>query len=189
MKINKLSQKKRISLVVAILISVSAGMAVAVVISNDRSVNNLGKTNKGTPIEINGTQDSLNNEEQTSPKPDDIDKRTNTDQPLPPAKDVATGKLTASVSTSNSIADEIVYIRGGIDNSVVFTGSCYAQLNGPNGQSIRKDTELLQNASTTDCRTIQIKVSDLSQGRWKYTLNYISENMEGSSSETSFDIN
>ena len=189
MKINNLSNKKRFSLVAAILVAVSAGLAIAVATYDQTSVNKLSDTSKDGVADDKKIQASLDDEKQISPKPNNINELTNTDQPLPPTSSSETGRLTVSMSTSSTIADGIVYIRGGIDNSVVFNGNCYALLIGPNGQLIRKDTELLQNASTTDCKTIQINISELSKGSWKYSLNYSSENEEGSSGESSFDIN
>ena len=76
-----------------------------------------------------------------------------------------------------------------INNSVEYNGTCYAQLIGPNSESVRKDTALLQNAATTDCKTIQINTSELVNGTWKITLNYSSTDTEGASSEISIKIN
>lgn len=112
---------------------------------------------------------------------------SNTDSPSVPTatKDTTKQKvqLTASTNTSNGI----VYLRGGV-NYPVQDGSCYALLTGPSSQSLRKDTTLLQNPASTDCKTISVSKSELSPGKWTYTLYYISDNYEGASDAISFSI-
>lgn len=113
---------------------------------------------------------------------------SNTDIPAPVTTDDSTGKQLVQMVVSVNIANEVVYIRGGINNAVVTSGSCFAQLSGPSGESIKQDTVLLQNASTTDCKTISISSSSLSKGVWTVILKYTSNQMEGQSSEASFTI-
>ena len=112
---------------------------------------------------------------------------TNTDKPTEVKQD-ATSKNKAMMSVSANISAGTVYIRGGIDNAVVTDGTCYAQLTGPSNETLRKDTSLLQNPSTTDCKTISISTTTLSKGTWRATLHYSSSTMEGVSSEATFEI-
>ena len=86
-----------------------------------------------------------------------------------------------------TISDGSVFIRGGI-NAIVNDGSCYAQLTSAEGESIRENTILLQNPSTTDCKTIAIQTSSLSSGSWSVKLYYSSNTTEGVSNEASFEI-
>lgn len=111
----------------------------------------------------------------------------NSDRPASPTANGPSGKKQVQMTTSSNVANDTVYIRGGV-NYPVSTGSCYALLRGSSGRTIRKDTSLLQNPATTDCKTISIPISDLSSGKWTYTLNYSSDNYEGMSSEASFSI-
>ena len=113
---------------------------------------------------------------------------TNTDPQAPTSTDTSTGKTVVSVVSSVNISNGVVYIRGGINNVVDSNGNCYALLKSSSGATIRKDTTLLPSASTSDCKTIQIKTSELTAGAWTYTLNYSSNAEEGVSSEGTFSI-
>lgn len=122
----------------------------------------------------------------------DIDKKSvnnNTDKPAPVKNDPESGKRVVQMTVSVDTAGATIYIRGGINNAVEQDGICFAQLTGPNGQTIRKETSLLPNAATTDCKTIQLSTSELSAGKWKITLNYASNTTKGQSSEHSLQIN
>lgn len=120
--------------------------------------------------------------------PEDKTSTPNTDTPIPTTSTGSSGKKSLQMVTSVDITGSDVYIRGGINNAVVQNGICFARLTGPNGESIRKDTTLLQNASTTDCKTITLKTSELSSGIWSVTLNYSSSESEGVSNAVSFAV-
>ncbi len=117
------------------------------------------------------------------------DKETTTNTDVPPApttsgeSDKKQVQMVASVDQSNGT----VYIRGGA-NYPVDGGSCYAQLKGPSGQSVRKDADVLSNPASTDCKTISIPVSELAPGKWTVTLNYTSDEYEGASIEIAFTV-
>ena len=121
-------------------------------------------------------------------KPENKQSSPNTDTPQPPTTSEQKDKAAVQMTASADISGDMVYIRGGINNAVVSDGSCYAQLNGSNGESIRKDTTLLQNPSTTDCKTISLNSSDLGKGVWSVKLYYSSNTMEGTSSVATFEI-
>jgi len=112
----------------------------------------------------------------------------NTDTPAPAKTDTTTGKKVAEMVSSADISGGTVYIRGGINNLVVYDGACSASLVGPNGELLSKNTTLLQNATTTDCKTISIDTADLAKGKWKFTLGYTSTSAEGKSNESTFTI-
>lgn len=185
MKINKQnssSRKKKI--VIAIL--VVALLASAAVAAYYATRSNPGSVDTVQQLPSESDKDQA---EQLSKSPEGKENTPNTDTPEPPKVDEQTGKATAQMSTSATVSGDMVYIRGGIDNAVVSDGNCYAQLSGPNGESIRKDTTLLQNPSTTDCKTIAIEASSLSKGSWVTKLYYSSNTMEGVSDEASFEVN
>lgn len=110
----------------------------------------------------------------------------NSDRPETPTNNESGKKQVQMVASADKSSDT-VFIRGGV-NYPVADGSCYAMLRGPSGQTIRKDTTTLQNASTTDCKTITISKVDLVSGKWSFKLYYTSDNYEGVSDETSFTI-
>jgi hypothetical protein len=113
----------------------------------------------------------------------------NADKPAAPTANTssASSKKQVLMTASTDMSGGTVYIRGGV-NYPVTGGSCYAQLSGPSGQSIRKDTAVLRNPASTDCKTISIPVNELASGKWTFTLNYTSDNYEGVSSEISFSV-
>jgi hypothetical protein len=118
--------------------------------------------------------------------PADKTEAVNTDTPATPSTNESTGKAIAEMVASADISNGIIYIRGGINNLSVSDGSCYAQLTGPNSESIKKTTTLLQNPSSTDCKTISINSNELSKGQWRFTLNYSSNNAEGKTDVVTF---
>lgn len=120
--------------------------------------------------------------------PENKNSSPNTDQPAHPTEDSNTHKNTVQVVASVDVTDA-VYIRGGANYPITEEGTCYALLSGPTGQSIRKDTVILQNPASTDCRTITIRLDELSSGNWSATLHYSSANYEGSSNAVAFTIN
>lgn len=119
--------------------------------------------------------------------PSSKDQPTSTDKPTEPAKGTETSKQQVQMTASTNTSGGIVYIRGGV-NYPVSDGSCYALLVGPSDRTIRKDTTILQNPASTDCKTISIPASELSPGKWTFTLYYESGDYEGKSNEVSFSI-
>ena len=185
MKIKNKKNKKKviiISIVVIILIAVSAS---AYYFINKNSENNSQNNNVNTAKKSKSDKQQAKDLEEN---PEYKETKTNTDTPAPVTTDESTGKKTVQMVASVNISNGILYIRGGINNSVEYSGTCYAQLTGPSGESLRKDTTLLQSAATTDCKTIQVDTSELTDGSWKLVLKYSSNDTEGESSEVSFEI-
>lgn len=125
--------------------------------------------------------------EHLSKSPDSKKEAPNADKPAPPISSDTSSKKQVQMSASTDTSNNTVYIRGGV-NYPVTGGSCYAELTGPSGQSVRKDTTVLQNPASTDCKTISIPTSELASGKWKFVLHYTSDNYEGASSEISFSV-
>ena len=180
------NSKKRIVLLSVAILAVIAGILVFVVLPQ-LAVKMNGSNNK---LEVTKKSESLNKEKSdtTPQKPTDKKQTSNTDQPTPPVQNEKTKKMQVQMVASHNISPDILYIRGGINNSVEYDGTCSVVLNGPNGQVIEKNTTLLQNSATTDCKTISISTSELSPGLWRYQLIYSSATTEGSSDEKSFSI-
>lgn len=189
MKINKSSNNKKIIMLVIISFLFIVGTLASVYLfSRDTPREDHQSSNKPSSSRNNqnkSTDSSKDTADQVSSSESDTEAKKvpqNTDQPAPAPVDEETGKKQLQVVASYNINSDNLYIRGGI-NTIAYDGSCYASLAGPAGQVIKKETTLLQNASTTDCKTIVIPLSELSQGSWKYSLNYTSTNAEGSSGE------
>ena len=186
MKIKNTKNTKKIVIISSIVVIILAAAAASTYFLTQ---NNSEESTKNTS---NAAKTSNSNKQQTeeiNENPEYKETKTNTDTPSPVITDESTGEKTVQMVASADISGGILYIRGGINNSVEFNGTCYAQLIGPNSESVRKDTTLLQNATTTDCKTIQISTSELINGTWKITLNYSSTDTEGASSEISIKIN
>lgn len=120
--------------------------------------------------------------------PEGKNETPNTDRftPPPTAGD-ASEKKQIQVTASSDSSSGFVNIRGRIGYPVS-DGSCYAQLSGPSGQTIRKDSSILQNPASTDCKTVQIPVNELAPGKWTFKLHYTSDMYEGASNEGSFSL-
>lgn len=189
MKINKSSNNKKIIILVIVCFLFIVGTLAFVYLSSrdthreDNQSSNKSSSSKNS--QSKSSDPSKDTTDQVSSSESDTEAKKvpqNTDQPEPAPVDKETGKKQLQVVTSHNINADNLYIRGGI-NTIAYDGACYASLTGPAGQVIKKETTLLQNASTTDCKTIAIPLSELSEGDWKYSLNYISTNAEGSSGE------
>lgn len=89
------------------------------------------------------------------------------------------GRSSAQMTASVTLTDDSLLIRGGINNAAVTDGRCFAKLTSPGGKPTEYNTELLRNATTTDCKTIIIPRSQLPKGNWKVTLHYLSQSLEG----------
>lgn len=120
--------------------------------------------------------------------PDNKQATPNTDTPDPIKIDDQSKKGVVQLVAAANVSDGNVYIRGGVNNAVITGGSCYAVLTGPNNQTIKKDTTLLQNPHTTDCKTITMAASELSAGTWKVILYFTSDTLEGASNEVAITI-
>lgn len=133
------------------------------------------------------TQPDPNQPKDVQNNPENKEEAPNTDHPIVPDDTAGSSKKQVQMVASVDQSNGTLYIRGGI-NYPVSEGSCYVQLSGPSGQSIRKDSTILQNPGSTDCKTISIPVSELAPGKWVFVLHYASDNYEGSSGEIPFTI-
>lgn len=184
-KQNKHAKKAIVVAVAIALLTGGSAFAYHQLSQNSNSTKSSPSSSKSTQTASN-TNDLASNT--TTPTAESNKSTTNTDPQATTSADAATGKTVVSVVSSVSVSNGVVYIRGGINNVVDTSGTCYALLKSPSGTSIREDTTLLQNAATTDCKTIQVKTSELTPGTWSYTLNYSSTTEEGASSEGTFNI-
>lgn len=192
MNINQHKNHKKIAVTLTIItILIVGGGLLAYQIVQKNKIEKAGSaSSKSSTKPENTVKSNTDDIKDTTKSPTSADNKssTNTDPQAPTSTNTANNKTVVSVVTSANISGAVVYIRGGINNTVDPNGSCYALLKGPANQKIRKDTTLLQNASTSDCKTIQIPTSELSPGVWSYTLNYSSSNQEGASDEATFNI-
>jgi len=183
MKIKKTTKKvNKPILIIAIILLV--GLAVFLVYT---LVFGLHKNTTNPP---QSQSNPSNNQPSETPQTTTTDKQTppNTDAPATPTTVNGSTKKQVTMVASEDQSNGYVYIRGGI-NYPVTGGSCYAQLTGPSGQSIKKDSDaVLPSPASADCKTISIPTSDLAPGAWTFTLNYTSDGYEGVSSEVSFTI-
>ena len=186
MKIKTSKNNKKIiiiSTVVVALLAISVGVFIVFQNNNKKTEDTAQDSTTITePAELDKEQ--LENLEEN---PENKNKAPNTDEPAPITHDEETGKQRVYMVSSHNIENGIIYIRGGT-NSPVAGGACSAVLTGPNGQMIEKPTEILPNSSTIDCKTVEVKQSDLEKGEWKYKLKYTSTNIEGESDEATFEI-
>lgn len=184
MKIKNKKNSKKVIVIssIALVVLMATGASAYHIIKND-SDSQKDSSFESEEVKTNSGQSENSDESSKTDR-----STTNTDQPAPTTIDESTGKTIVQMVSSADISGGVVYIRGGINNSVEYDGTCYAQLTGPGNESIRKETTLLQNAATTDCKTIQINTSELSKGIWKFVLIYQSNEVEGSSDEGSFEI-
>lgn len=139
----------------------------------------------------NSKSDEVSTDKQQSEElqknPENKEKAPNTDHPADPIATEGSDKKKVQMIASVDRSGGAIYIRGGV-NYPVSGGGCYALLSGPSGQSIRKDSAVLSNPASTDCKTISIPTNELAPGKWTFTLNYASNEYEGVSDEVSFSI-
>jgi flagellar basal body-associated protein FliL len=184
MKIKQKSLKKTVWIPTIIIAAVFAGVLLTYfVLSKDGNFASPSKTSDKS-IPADEQQGDIENTTNTP------DKTTspNSDQPAENEIDESSGKRLIPVVASVNVDGSQIYIRGGV-NTPETDGTCYAELIGPNSQKIRKDTTLLPSVSTTDCKTIIIPTSELSAGKWSFTLNFTSNSAKGGSSADTFVIN
>jgi len=172
--------KPALIVAIAVLLGLISFSAYALVVkpNNDKAANT-------TQSEETTSDEQQSEELQTNP--DGKDQAPNTDIPATPTTNGESNKKQVQMVTSVDQSNGTVYIRGGV-NYPVEGGTCYAQLTGPSGQSVKKDSAVLSNPASTDCKTIIISAGDLAPGKWTFTLNYTSDEYEGASVETSFTI-
>ena len=176
------SNHKKIGLAVAsILVLALMTTGVALLLNNQTTQQNTVETSKGQETTTQQPGD-------TNANPGTKEESTNTDKPESPTVNEDNTKSVVQMTVSVDISNNTVYIRGGINNATLSSGNCYAQLSKSSGEVKRIDTTLLQNPSTTDCKTISLKSSDLTPGTWSVKLYYSSDTTEGVSNETSVEI-
>lgn len=177
----KTKDKNKVFIAVALSALIVLCLAVAFyMFSNQQKTSN-------APIPDRSESD-IQQSEKLEDQPESKVTHNNTDTPAPVTTDPNSGKSTVQMVASFDISNDTLYLRGGINNSVEYNGTCYAELVAPNGEVIKKETSLLQNSATTDCKTISIPLTELQTGHWKFSLNYISDNKIGKTNESSFDI-
>lgn len=182
----KIKSKSKKSLIISLLVATLIGIALAVSVY---SFSMSGSNNETSMPNTDNTQKSDLDSKNTPDSPEDKEKPTNTDQPAAPASDSSSQKERVQMVVSVNISDGVLYIRGGANYPMLSEGTCYANLIGPSGQVIQKNTTLLQNPSSTDCKTISVPVSELTAGNWTASLHYSSPKYEGDSSDAAFSIN
>jgi len=180
-KKNNSSKKKIVIIVVVALVVLGGGAAFAYNHINKPAPQ--AETSDQVKQADSDKQQSKNLQENPSSKTE----TSNSDKPADPTTSSASSKKQVQMTASTDTSNGTIFIRGGI-NYPVIGGSCYAQLSGPSSQSIRKDTTVLQNPASTDCKTISIPSGELSPGKWTFTLHYTSDDYEGASNEVSFSV-
>lgn len=174
----KTQKKKYIYIIIpVILILIGAGAVLAFYLNNDK------------PAESTRSQSDIEQAEKLAENPDNKNTRPNSDQPNTPTPSETSEKTQVQIIASANVSDGFVYIRGGLNFPEPESGTCYASLVGPNGKTLRKDTEILPNPASADCKTIRVPVSELSTGAWKVRLHYTSANYEGTSNEAEVAVN
>lgn len=178
MKIKKVHNKMLVIVIVLLAMMGLTALLIHTFLGNNATDNT--SKNRDSQSDNKQSQNLENN-------PDIKEIPVNTDHPQ---KNVpgSNGKKTVGMVASGEVASDTVFIRGGVNGVVDTGGACFAQLSGPYGEVKRKDTALLQNPSTTDCKTISFPSSELSSGTWKFTLNYSSSDTEGVSNEIKLTI-
>lgn len=181
MEIKKRSKNKKLFIIAAavILIGVAAFLTYYFVYKPHN--NNASSTTTSSTNTDKQQADNLHTNPETK------NEAPNADKPAAPTTSTTSSKKQVQVTASTDTSGGTIYIRGGI-NYPVTDGTCYAQLTGPSGQSVRKDTTLLPNPASTDCKTISIPASELASGKWTFTLHYTSNDYEGVSNEVSFSV-
>lgn len=181
----KIKKNKKLLITVVVCVGIALVLGVLYYLHN---TNNSTEHQEKIAIEQSKDYSASTKDSSESNNQDQKTTVTNSDPQAQTAVDQNSGKTVVSVVTSVDVAENVVYIRGGINN-MLSEGTCKAFLKHSSGKTVEKETSILVNASTIDCKTIQIPASELLPGVWTYTLKYISNTAEGSSSENSFQIN
>lgn len=181
MKIKKYSKINR-SLAAFCIIIVGAGLFLAYFY-----VSNSKNSKISDPVNVVQPNSDKDQAAHLKNNPKDKNISPNSDKPIEPTSSNSPSKKQVQVVASSDMSSGIIYLRGRI-NYPVASGSCFAQLKGPSSQNVRKDTTLLQNPASTDCKTIQIPISELTSGKWTFDIHYESDIYEGTSDEVSFSV-
>lgn len=177
---NKKTKKSLLILILSISFLILAGVGVYAYVQHHSS------TPDDTPQAIHESDKEQSKNLQDNPE--DKQETQNTDKPAAPAPvEEGSTKQRVAMESSFDKSSDTLFIRGGI-NYPVSGGRCFATLTGPTGKVITKDTTLLQNPASTDCKTISIPLSELTTGKWSYTLQYQSNTYEGASDSATFSI-
>lgn len=184
MKIKKHTQINKLVIIVP-LVAIACALAVGVYFFAQNK-NNKGEGAQNASHLKEGSSDK-DQAENLQKNPDKKTTAPNADKPTEPTPVSGSTKNQVQMIASVDQSNGTVYIRGGI-NYPARDGSCYAQLTGPAGQSVRKESPVLPNPASTDCKTISIPASELAPGKWTLTLHYTSNEFEGASSELSFTL-
>lgn len=179
---NKKRARVTIALLITVFVLVASGVAYALQQGGTSDSQQTGNKSTNSLIRADSPEDVSSDANKKT-------EATNTDTPVPTTKDKTSGKKIVQMTVSVDVVGATIYIRGGINNSVEQDGTCFAKLTGPSGESVQEETTLLPNATTTDCKTIQLNRSDLAPGTWKVTLGYESDSTEGQSNESTFQLN
>lgn len=182
---NNTNNRSKIIKIIILCVSILVCGAILAYLLMNLNDNPKDNSQFSTPVR---SESDIQQSERLESDPGNKETRNNTDSPAPLTTDNNTNNAIVQMVSSYDISDGTLFIRGGINNSIEYDGLCFALLTGPNGEIIRKETTLLQNASTTDCKTVSIPISDLQSGRWKFSLNYLSDTKNGHSDESFFDI-
>ena len=188
MKINKNNNRKPLIIALVSILVVAAlttGVSALYLGFKNNDENKTDQTNTAAPERSESDKQQA---EELKKSPENKAETPNTDTPPAIIENESSDKGSVDMIASADISRGSVFIRGGINNQIIGDGTCYASLVGPNGETIRKDTSLLHNSTSTDCKTISIPLSSLSFGVWKFTLNYESEKLKGVTSEESFEV-
>ena len=180
MKIHKDKTKKKLPLIIGlVLLILSVFVGLYLYIQAQHSyLNNTDSSHSSDKEQSRNLKENPNEKEQYH----------NTDKPSKPQEiDEVTKKQKVQLEASTDMSNDTLFIRGGIDYPVA-GGRCFVILTGPSGQSITKDTQLLQGPASTDCQTISVPISELTAGKWSLVLHYESETYTGASANVAFSI-
>lgn len=112
----------------------------------------------------------------------------NSDNPITPSKSSTdSSRQVVQVVASSNKDSSTLYIRGGV-NYPVRDGECTVTLTGPNRNTINKTTPIMPGPASADCKTIQIPLSELTTGKWSFTLKYTSPEFFGESEKVEFNV-
>ena len=189
----KKSSKKRTLIIISVLVILLICGGLYVYFFTDNTPFSRNQTSQDSKPKLTDTHaqpsdSDITQADELSKDPNRKKNPPNTDPSPQPSTEEPTGKASVQMVASVDQSDSTTFIRGGVNSSVSVSGTCYAQLSGPQGKSLRKDTTLMQNPHTTDCKTIAIDNAELEKGKWIFKLYYSGTDTEGVSNEVSFEI-
>lgn len=189
MKINTKNTRIKLIITASLFVLLTGSVATALFLNegSEEEVVTQDKDNRSTESESITPQDS-----QSTPSTKPIDKEdtaASSDTPTETTVDEdGDGRDIVHMVSSVDSSRGVVYLRGGINTPDLTDGRCFAELVGPDGQALIKDTDLLPNPISTDCRTISINESELSPGQWSYVLKFESNSLKGQTNEVTFNL-